>query len=197
VLIGNDKAFDRGVRWWQASAPRETGVEPQGEAALAKTDLGDKQVCPNCGAKFYDLRKRPAVCPKCTTSFDPSEEGTRAKRGRSRVAAHDPNYDDEELEDAKAKKGGDEDEDEAEVEETPEIDAEAEAEPLVTDDEEEEGTVAKSGDELPEGFSEDDETEIGDDADDDSVPLIEDEEELSEEELGEIAGESEDDDGNR
>ncbi len=169
---------------------------------MAKTDLGDKQVCPNCGAKFYDLRKRPAVCPKCTTSFDPSEEGTRSKRGRSRVAAHDPNYDDdEELEDAKAKgkaKGDDGDEDEeAEVEETPEIDAEAEAEPLVAEDEEEEGAVAKSGDELPEGFSEDDETDLGDDADDDSVPLIEDEEEFPEDELGEIAGESEDDDGNR
>ena len=199
MLIGNDKAFDRGASWWQASAPREKGAEPQGEAALAKTDLGDKQVCPNCGAKFYDLRKRPAVCPKCTTSFDPADEGTRSKRGRSRVAAHDRGYeDDEELEDAKAKKGDDDDEDEeSEVEETAEIDAEAEAEPLVVDDEEEEGAVAKSGDELPEGFSEDDETEIGDDADDDSVPLIEDEEELSEEELGEIAGETEDDDGNR
>jgi uncharacterized protein (TIGR02300 family) len=166
---------------------------------LAKTDLGDKQVCPSCGAKFYDLRKRPAVCPKCTTSFDPSEEGTRSKRGRSRVAAHDPNYDDdEELEDAKAKgKGDDEDEEESEVEETAEIDAEAEAEPLVVDEEEEEAGVVKSGDELPEGFSEDDETDLGDDADDDTVPLIEDEEEFPEDELGEIAGESEDDDGSR
>ena len=178
--------------------PAREGRGAQGEAALAKTDLGDKQVCPNCGAKFYDLRKRPAVCPKCTTSFDPADEGARSKRGRSRVAAHDPNYDDDEEVDAKAKQVGDDEEDEeSEVEETAEIDAEAEAEPLITDDDEEEGVAAKSGDELPEGFSEDDETDLVDDADDDSVPLIEDEEELSEDELGEIAGDNEDDDGNR
>ena len=90
---------------------------------MARTDLGDKQVCPSCGAKFYDLRKRPATCPKCATVFDPSEEGVRVKRGRSRVTAHDPAYEDEEeLEGAKAKKAdGDEDEDE-EAEETPEVD---------------------------------------------------------------------------
>ena len=70
---------------------------------MARTDLGDKQVCPSCGAKFYDLRKRPATCPKCSTAFDPAEEGVRVKRGRSRVAAHDPAYeDDEELEAKKA-----------------------------------------------------------------------------------------------
>src|SRR5574338_791171 len=87
-------------------------VRPYGtkENGLARTDLGDKQVCPNCGAKFYDLRRRPAVCPKCTTSFDPDEETVRAKRGRSRVSAHDPSYeDDEDTEAAKAKSTGDDD----------------------------------------------------------------------------------------
>ncbi len=164
---------------------------------MAKTDLGDKQVCPNCGAKFYDLRKRPAICPKCTTSFDPSEEGTRSRRGRSRVAAHDPNYeDDEELEDAKTKAGEEDADEEAEVEETAEVDAEAEAEPLVTD-EDEDDAVPPAGDELPEGFSEDEEADLVEDADDDSVPLLEDEEEFPEDELGEIAGESEDDDSGR
>lgn len=157
---------------------------------MAKTDLGDKQTCPNCGAKFYDLRKRPAVCPKCTASFDPSEEGVRVKRGRSRVTTNDYE-DDEELEDAKAKTADDEDEEESEVEETAEVDAEAEAEPLVTD-EDEDDVVPPAGDELPEGFSEDDETDLGEDADDDSVPLLEDEDELSEDEIGEIAGDDED-----
>jgi len=159
---------------------------------LVKTDLGDKQVCPSCGARFYDLRRRPAVCPKCSTAFDPAEEGVRAKRGR-RVSAHDPAYeDDEEAVDAKkkAKAAGDEDEEEEEVEETPEIDVEAEAEPVVVDDEDE--AEATADDEIPEGFSEG-EADLEDDAEaDDSVPLLEDEEELSEEELGEIAGEGED-----
>lgn len=168
-----------------------TPCEPM-ESLLAKTDLGAKQSCPNCGAKFYDLNRRPAVCPKCTTSFDPSEEGVRAKRGRSRVSANDA-YDDEEEVDAKkkVKTGDDEDEDE-EAEETPEIDAEADAEPLVADDDEETDAAAKGDDELPEGFSEE-EADLGDDAaDDDSVPMLEDEEEFSEDELGVPGGGDED-----
>lgn len=167
---------------------------------MAKTDLGDKQLCPNCGAKFYDLRRRPAVCPKCTTAFDPAEEGVRAKRGRARVAAHDPAYDDDEELDAKKKKAksGDDDEDEdEEAEETAEVDAEAEPDPIVTDDEEEDATAKSSEDELPEGFSEE-EADLGEDAaDDDTVPLIDDEEEFPEDELGGVAGENEDDDSGR
>ena len=170
-------------------APRMGGHprEPM-ESLLGKTDLGAKQSCPSCGAKFYDLNRRPAVCPKCTTSFDPAEEGVRARRGRSRVSANDPAYDDDEDEVKAKKTRGDDDEDE-EVEETPEIDAEAEAEPLVTDDEDEtEKTSKGDGDELPEGFSEE-EADLGDDAaDDDSVPMLEDEEEFPADEIGDLPG---------
>lgn len=38
---------------------------------MAKADLGDKRVCAECSAKFFDLKKRPVVCPKCGFSFDP------------------------------------------------------------------------------------------------------------------------------
>src|SRR5690606_21399141 len=129
---GRDKAFDRRVRWWQASAPHgvATPREPM-ESRLGKTDLGAKQSCPNCGAKFYDLNRRPAVCPKCTTAFDPSEEGVRARRGRSRVSANDSYDDDDDLDTKKkAKAGGDdddEDDEDEESEETSEIDVEADA----------------------------------------------------------------------
>jgi uncharacterized protein (TIGR02300 family) len=34
---------------------------------VAKPELGLKRQCLNCGAKFYDLNKDPAVCPKCGT----------------------------------------------------------------------------------------------------------------------------------
>jgi len=166
---------------------------------LAKTDLGDKQLCPNCGAKFYDLRKRPAVCPKCTTSFDPAEEGVRAKRGRARVAAHDPSYDDDDEVDAKKKvKAGDDEDEDEEVEETAEVDVDADAVPALVDDEEDETGPATS-DEIPEGFSEaDGDEELADDAaDDDTVPLIDDEEDLTEDELGEIAGGGDEDDSGR
>lgn len=161
---------------------------------MAKTDLGSKQICPNCGAKFYDLTRRPAVCPKCTTAFDPADEGVRARRGRARVGANDPAYeDDEELEDTKARKGGDEDDDEAE--EAAEVEAEAEAEPLLADDEDDGDSKPASEDELPEGFSEE-EADLDDTAaDDDSVPMLEDEEEFPEDELGDISGGDDDDDG--
>lgn len=161
---------------------------------MARTDLGDKQICPNCGAKFYDLRRRPATCPKCTTSFDPTEEGVRTRRGRSRISANDDAYEDEELE-TEAKKVASDDDEEEEVEETPEVDVEAEAAPILADDEEED--VAVTGEELPEGFSEE-EADLGDDAaDDDAVPMLEDEEEFPEDELGDLPGGDEDDDGRR
>jgi len=172
-----------------------TPREPM-ESRLGKTDLGAKQSCPSCGAKFYDLNRRPAVCPKCTTSFDPAEEGVRARRGRSRVSANDPAYDDdEELEDKKKAKGGDDDEDEdEESEEAVGIDAEADAEVVSDDDDEDGDTKSKGGeDDLPEGFSEE-EADLGDDAaDDDSVPMLEDEEEFPEDEIGDLPGGDDDD----
>jgi uncharacterized protein (TIGR02300 family) len=34
---------------------------------MAKPELGLKRTCVACGARFYDLTKSPAVCPKCGT----------------------------------------------------------------------------------------------------------------------------------
>lgn len=34
---------------------------------MAKPELGTKRVCVACSARFYDLTKTPAVCPKCGT----------------------------------------------------------------------------------------------------------------------------------
>jgi uncharacterized protein (TIGR02300 family) len=162
-----------------------------GDLGLARTELGDKQVCPNCGAKFYDLRRRPAVCPKCTTSFDPAEEGVRARRTRARVTSHDPAYDEDEEAEEKPRVVAGDDEDEEEVEVTPEVDSEAEAVPLVVDEDEDETPAA--GDELPEGFSEDDPELETDAEDDEGVPLLEDEEEFPEDEIGDLSDENEDD----
>jgi uncharacterized protein (TIGR02300 family) len=36
---------------------------------VAKPELGLKRQCMSCGAKFYDLNRDPAVCPKCGTVF--------------------------------------------------------------------------------------------------------------------------------
>ena len=47
---------------------------------MVKAEWGTKRACPKCGAKFYDLQKVPAVCPKCAHAFDP--DAPAKKRGR-------------------------------------------------------------------------------------------------------------------
>jgi uncharacterized protein (TIGR02300 family) len=37
---------------------------------VAKPELGLKRQCMSCGAKFYDLNRDPATCPKCGTVFE-------------------------------------------------------------------------------------------------------------------------------
>lgn len=44
---------------------------------MAKIDLGTKRVCPGCAAKYYDLGRKPAKCPKCDFEFDPDEDLSR------------------------------------------------------------------------------------------------------------------------
>ncbi len=36
---------------------------------MAKADLGTKRLCPNCGARYYDLDRVPVICPRCGTEF--------------------------------------------------------------------------------------------------------------------------------
>ncbi|MCJ2049514.1 TIGR02300 family protein [Methylobacterium sp. J-070] len=36
---------------------------------MARPELGLKRQCMSCGAKFYDLARDPAVCPKCGTIY--------------------------------------------------------------------------------------------------------------------------------
>ena len=154
---------------------------------MANPELGQKQICPNCTAKFYDLGRRPAVCPKCDTSFDP-EEALRTRRVRARV----PDY---EAEEEKPKVVEEEDTEgfEEEADETPEIDDAAAAEPLETDDDVEgvEGGVVApaAGADIGVDFAEDTEIEG---AEDDSVPFLEDEDEEGFEE--DIEGLPEEDD---
>ncbi len=38
---------------------------------MNKPELGVKRDCPSCGARFYDLNKEPAHCPKCDHNFIP------------------------------------------------------------------------------------------------------------------------------
>lgn len=50
---------------------------------MVKPELGTKRVCVSCGARFYDLLKPRAVCPKCNTE-QPAEQ-PRMRRGGGNV----------------------------------------------------------------------------------------------------------------
>ena len=134
---------------------------------MANPQLGAKQICPTCSTKFYDLTRRPAVCPKCGAEFDP-EEAMRNRRVRARVPI--PEDDAEEAKPAPAEV---EDGFEAEPDDAPELDAVVDDPPLIADDDAEDVDAAPAGpaDDLGVDFAEDDELE---EADDDEVPFIED-----------------------
>ncbi|MEM8936699.1 MAG: TIGR02300 family protein, partial [Pseudomonadota bacterium] len=45
--------------------------QQQYDTHMTKPELGVKRDCPECGARFYDLNKEPAHCPKCGHEFIP------------------------------------------------------------------------------------------------------------------------------
>lgn len=48
---------------------------------MAKPEWGVKRTCPNCGTRYYDMRKDPPICPSCQTPFDP-EALLKSRRAR-------------------------------------------------------------------------------------------------------------------
>lgn len=155
---------------------------------MANPELGAKQICPNCQSKFYDLNRRPAVCPKCGEQFDP-EEALKSRRVRARAVTPDYEADDEKESVAPKEEDGFEDE----ADETPEIDEAAEADVVETDDEDAEPGATPAGDaDLGVDFAEDDDL-AEDEADD--VPFLEDEDDddILDEEIEGLPGENDDD----
>ena len=55
------------------------------------TPLGVKCACPSCTNRFYDLNRRPANCPRCGHSYDPTVV-LKPRRAR-RTAPADPRSD--------------------------------------------------------------------------------------------------------
>ena len=44
---------------------------------MSKVEWGKKVVCANCETKFYDLNRKPAVCPNCGTEYiEPALDST-------------------------------------------------------------------------------------------------------------------------
>ena len=46
---------------------------------MVKSKLGIKRMCQSCGARFYDLNRKDAVCPKCGTPLE-AEKPAKPRR---------------------------------------------------------------------------------------------------------------------
>ncbi len=49
---------------------------------MVKLEWGAKRTCLGCGARFYDMQKASAACPKCGTVFE-LQTTTRGRRGKA------------------------------------------------------------------------------------------------------------------
>lgn len=155
---------------------------------MAIPELGSKQICPSCQAKFYDLCKRPAVCPKCQNAFDP-DEAVRSRRTRVRATPADR----DELREDQVDKDAAGDEEEEEVS-APALDEVIDDPILAGDDDDDDDAEPGAGPVAPDdelaGFSEGEEALEEEDAD---VPFLEDDDddEFDESEIGGLPGEDE------
>ena len=143
---------------------RALGVCVPGDGGLtvAKAEWGMKRLCPNCGTRYYDMRREPIICPHCGSPFDP-EALLKTRRTRAPAAVPvpvAPPLIDEEVEPDLA---GEEAPEAAEPDlvegEEPDEDAEE------ADDEEEEEEVLEDASEL--GEDEDDMAEVIENVDED------------------------------
>jgi len=48
---------------------------------VAKPEWGTKRTCGSCGARFYDMRRQPIVCPKCGALYE-DEAPPRPRRAK-------------------------------------------------------------------------------------------------------------------
>jgi uncharacterized protein (TIGR02300 family) len=101
---------------------------------MSRPELGHKFACVGCGARFYDLNRSPAICPKCEIQ-QPAEKprvvravggGASSRRsGWNRLppAVHEEPEAAEVVEDAEAEADENEQEDEPDndVDELPDV----------------------------------------------------------------------------
>ena len=55
---------------------------------MPKAEWGKKVVCLNCETKFYDLNRKPIICPSCGTEFiDPAIDAVLTNAKQVMIAA--------------------------------------------------------------------------------------------------------------
>jgi uncharacterized protein (TIGR02300 family) len=117
---------------------------------------GLKRICLSCGTRFYDMNKRPIVCPNCETEFT-GEVKVKARRGR--LAAVDTDAESQVTEET-----------ESEVVENEEVEEEAEEAETVSLEDVEEADEGEDEDEESIDLDEDDLDDLDeDDLDEDDL----------------------------
>jgi uncharacterized protein (TIGR02300 family) len=53
---------------------------------VTKVEWGTKRICPNCGTRYYDMRRDPITCPKCGAPFD-AEFLVKTRKSRAVASA--------------------------------------------------------------------------------------------------------------
>ena len=65
--------YDGGAPTLQATGRGRSAINqppPALKRLMLKSKLGVKRLCQACGSRFYDLGKRPVVCPRCGAEVD-------------------------------------------------------------------------------------------------------------------------------
>ena len=59
---------------------------------MAKPEWGTKRTCPGCDARYYDMKRKPAVCPQCGKEYvaKPVPRSRRPAPAAKPVAAIEP-----------------------------------------------------------------------------------------------------------
>lgn len=56
---------------------------------MNKVDRGRKHLCPDCGCKYYDMKKKAVACPKCGAKPAPQK---LPRSGRAATASRGVNF---------------------------------------------------------------------------------------------------------
>ena len=114
---------------------------------MVRPELGTKRLCPNCGAKYYDLNHDPIMCPKCNASFATGIVAARAEPDDDEVDADDEGVELVALEDADETATAASDDDSEDVDPAAEeITVDADEDALIEDDDEEVSGVVRAAD---------------------------------------------------
>ena len=113
---------------------------------MVRPELGTKRLCPNCGAKYYDLNHDPIMCPKCNASFATGIVAARAEPDDDdEVDADDEGVELVALEDADETAASSDDSEEVDPA-AEEITVDADEDALIEDEDEEVSGVVRAAD---------------------------------------------------